>query len=169
MKRILLMVLLAVFVATPGLTGAAPMDLNDHTACSYCGMHRAKFAHSRMLIEYEGGSSVGTCSLHCAAIDLANKIDVTPKVIMVGDYNTHELINAEEAIWVLGGNKGGVMTGRAKWAFVDQAAADKFVAAEGGTVVSFEEAIKAAYEDMYHDTRMIREKRKKKRMKMMGK
>ncbi len=52
------------------------------------------------------------------------------------------------------------MTKRAKWAFAERAAADAFVKENGGTIVSFEDAVKAAYEDLYQDNRMIREKRK---------
>jgi hypothetical protein len=36
-----------------------------------------------------------------------------------------------------------------------------------GKIVSFEEAMKMAYEDMHEDTKAIRERRKLKRMKMM--
>jgi hypothetical protein len=39
------------------------------------------------------------------------------------------------------------------------------VQANGGTIVAFDDAIKAAYDDMYQDTRMIRENRKMKRLK----
>lgn len=163
MQHSLWLILLSVVVTFPALAAEAP-DLSEHAACSYCGMHRTKFAHSRMLIKYENGNSVGTCSLHCAAIDLANNIDASPEAIMVGEYATKKLLNAEEAVWVLGGKVGGVMTARAKWAFADKTAADQFVQENGGLVVNFETAIKAAYEDMYRDTKMIREKRKKKRM-----
>jgi hypothetical protein len=38
-----------------------------------------------------------------------------------------------------------------------------FVKENGGTVTTFDEAMKAAYEDMYQDTKMVREKRKMKR------
>jgi len=38
----------------------------------------------------------------------------------------------------------------------------------GGELQSFEQAMKAAFEDLYHDTKMIREKRKMKRMKEHG-
>ena len=92
-----------------------------------------------------------------------------PKAILVGDYNTKELVDGEKASWVLGGSVKGVMTGRAKWAFTDRAAAERFIADHGGEMVDFEAAINAAYEDMYKDTRMIRKKRqemKKMNMKM---
>ena len=57
---------------------------------------------------------------------------------------------------------------RAKWAFADRAAAEAFAkeAGAGAAVVGFEEAMKAAYEDMYQDTKMIREKRKMKKQMM---
>jgi copper chaperone NosL len=67
----------------------------------------------------------------------------------------------------VGGNTPGVMSKRAKWAFEKQADAEAFIKANGGTPASFEEAVKLAYEDMYQDTKMIREKRKMKRMQQM--
>ena len=126
----------------------------------------SKFAHSRVYIEYDDGSTFGACSLHCAAIDMAVNIDKGPKRIQVGDYNSKVLIDAENAFWVVGGKKMGVMTKRAKWAFGDGKDAAKFIEQHGGSPVAFEQAMKAAYEDMYKDTKMIREKRKMKRMRM---
>jgi hypothetical protein len=130
-------------------------------------MDREKFSHSRMHIDYEDGTTVGTCSLHCAAVDLALTIDKTPKVILVGDYSSKKLIDAEKAVWVIGGDKPGVMTKQAKWAFESKADAEAFVKEHGGAIVSFDEAIKTAYEDMYQDTKMIREKRKMKKKESM--
>jgi hypothetical protein len=127
-------------------------------------MDRKTFAHSRMLLVYEDGSQLGSCSLHCVAVDLALNIDKTPKTIQVADFNTKSLIDAQEAVWVLGGAKPGVMSKRAKWAFEKKEDADAFIKANGGALVDFETAIKAAYEDMYSDTKMIRERRKAKRM-----
>jgi nitrous oxide reductase accessory protein NosL len=119
-----------------------------------------------MLIVYDDGTEVGACSLHCAAIDLAINIDKSPKTIYVGDFNTKKLIDAEQAFWVIGGNKPGVMTKRAKWAFEKKADAEAFIAKEGGTIANLDQAIKASYEDIYTDTRMIRERRKMKRQQM---
>ena len=140
-------------------------DTQRHASCKYCGMDRQKFAHSRMLIQYDDGTELGTCSIHCAAVDLALNIDKTPKTLMVADYNTRQLINAETAVWVIGGNKMGVMTKTAKWAFADRAPAEKFVQENGGSIAAFDDVMKASYESMYSDTKMIREKRKIKKMK----
>ena len=148
-----------------GSTGFAQDDIDRHRSCSYCGMDRAKFAHSRVLIEYDDGTQMGACSIHCAAVDMAVNIDKTPVSIQVGDFNTKELIDAEPAVWVIGGDRMGVMTKRAKWSFADKAGAEAFIKEHGGQLADFETAAKASYEDMYHDTRMIREKRKMMRMK----
>lgn len=121
-----------------------------------------------MLIQYDDGSTVGTCSIHCTAIDLAQKINATPASIKVGDYDAKKLIDAETAIWVLGGDRNGVMSSRAKWAFNNNETAAEFTATHGGDIITFDEAIKAAYEDMYNDTKNIRKKRQNKKMKMMN-
>jgi hypothetical protein len=139
-------------------------DVKQIPECTYCGMDRGKFAHSRILIEYDDGSVEGMCSIHCAAIDLAIHIDKNPKAIQVGDYLTKKLNDGEKAFWVIGGNKVGVMTKRAKWAFEKKEDAEKFVKENGGKLSTFDEAMKAAYEDMYADTKMIRERRKMRKM-----
>ena len=141
-------------------------DQIAHVACSYCGMDRTKFAQSRMLVEYEDGGEVGTCSIHCMALEFANAIDRMPKRLLVGDFNSRELIDAEKAVWVLGGDKRGVMTSRAKWAFSEQSAAKAFIAEHGGVITGFDQAMKASYEDMYQDTQRIRKMRAMKKMKM---
>lgn len=140
-------------------------DIKEFQSCRYCGMDREKFAHSRMQVEYDDGSKIATCSIHCLAVDLANNLDKTPKGISVGDYTTKELIDAEKATWVIGGDKQGVMSARAKWAFAKKADAEHFIKEHGGKLAKFEEVMKASYEDMYKDTKMIREKRKMKKMK----
>jgi copper chaperone NosL len=144
-------------------------DIQKHAACSYCGMDRQKFASSRMLITYEDGSTVGTCSIHCAAVDLAINIDKTPRTLQVADYGTKALVDAETAAWVIIQGKPGVMTRNAKWAFEKKEDAEKFAAAGGGKVTGFEEAMNGSYQDMYADTKMIRDRRKMMKMKMNAK
>lgn len=146
---------------------AATEDIGKFATCKYCGMDREKFAHSRMVIQYEDGSDAGFCSLHCAAVELAMNIDKSPTLIQVGDFGSKSLIDAEKASWVLGGKKQGVMTRVAKWAFEKKSDAELFISQNGGELSSFETAIKAAYGDMYEDTRMIRERRKMKKIKPM--
>lgn len=164
MKRLLSLILICLTLGVAFAFAADKVESPD--SCKYCGMDRAKFAHSRMVVDYDDGTSAGTCSIHCLAVELANNIDRGPKSIKVGDYGTKALIDAETATWVIGGDKQGVMTSRAKWAFAKKAEAEAFSSANKGTIATFDEAIKGAYEDMYKDTKMIRERRKLKRMKI---
>lgn len=152
----------------PASTAPAAKDPEGIAACKYCGMDRGKFASSRMLVEYEDGSSLGTCSIHCMAVEMVNSIDRTPVAIKVGDFGSGKLIDAEAAFWVVGGTKPGVMSSRAKWAFEKKSDAETFVAANGGVLASFDDAVKAAYEDMYKDIKQIRDRRKMKRMQQTG-
>ena len=158
MKRAGIVLLMVLFAVTLTVFAQGD-DIKQHPSCKYCGMDREKFGHSRMLIEYDDGTSVGTCSIHCTAVEMAMTIDKTPKAIMVGDMATRQLVDAEKAAWVVGGNKPGVMTSRSKWAFEKKDDAEKFIKENGGAISSFDEAIRLAYEDMYQDTKMIRERR----------
>ena len=152
------------FFTTAVVLAQVQNDIQRNPSCKYCGMDRGMFAHSRMLIEYDDATTVGTCSIHCVAVDLALNIDRTPKTITVGDYNTKNLIDVDKGFWVIGGNKPGVMTKRAKWAFEKKEDAEKFIKENGGGIATFDEAMKASYEDMYQDTKMIRDRRKMRRM-----
>jgi copper chaperone NosL len=162
MKKGLLFIVASLVLSIAGFAFAHE-DVKSVPACKYCGMDREKFAHSRTLVTYDDGTQFGACSIHCMAVDLAVNIDKTSTKIEVGDYNSKELIDAEKAFWVIGGSKPGVMSKQAKWAFAKKEEADAFIKENGGTPATFEEAMKAAYEGMYADTKMIREKRKMKK------
>lgn len=151
---------LAAALALTPLPSLAQEDVKAAPSCTHCGMDREKFGFSRMVVEYEDGSKVGPCSIHCIAVELVTAIDRSPKAFWVGDLGTRKLLDAEQAVWVIGGAKPGVMSRRAKWAFETKAAAEAFVKEQGGTLATFEAALEAAYADMYQDNRMIREKRK---------
>jgi len=68
------------------------------------------------------------------------------KSLQVADYDSKKLIDAKKAFWVIGGNKPGVMTATPKWAFAAKVDADRFIATNGGKLVSFEEALALAAE-----------------------
>ena len=164
-KKGLFVLAMALFLfITMAVFAQAQEDIQKHPSCRYCGMNRQQFAHSRIFIEYDDALTVGTCSIHCAAVDLAINLDKTPKALQVGDYITKNLTDAERAFWVIGGSKMGVMTQRAKWAFEKKEDAEKFIKENGGESATFDVTMKAAYEDMYADTKRIRERRKMKKM-----
>jgi copper chaperone NosL len=157
-------ILCGFFIVAFLLTGFSALaqtaeDIKKHPNCTYCGMDREKFNYSRMLNSYNDDSEFGSCSIHCAAIDLAVSMGKSPKSILVADYNTKKLIDAEKATWVIGGKKPGVMTKVAKWAFEKPEDAMAFVKENEGKVAKFDDAMRSSYEDMYADTKMIRAKK----------
>jgi copper chaperone NosL len=127
---------------------AAEDDVAIHRECGYCGMDRKAYGYSRALVRYRDGAEVGTCSLHCAVIELDANPGREVAALLVADRDTHALVDAAAATWVLGGRRKGVMTQRPKWAFATRQAAEAFVEAEGGAVTGWEEALAAAREDL---------------------
>lgn len=143
MKKIWIALLLALSLVTVCLA-AEKVEAPD--SCKHCGMDRAKFAHSRMVVTYTDGSSTGTCSINCVVTDMKeSKKEITS--FQVGDYNTNKLIDAKTAVWVIGGSKKGVMTKTAKWAFAEKSDAAAFIKTNGGKPATFDEALKAAEKD----------------------
>lgn len=166
-KKLILLSLPLLLIALSGaLSGYAAQDddLQQFPVCTHCRMDRKQYASSRMRLSYNDGTEFAFCSIHCLAIDLVLNTDKIHKSIKVADYNTTMLIDAETASWVLGGVKIGVMTEMAKWAFKSREDAEDFIRQNGGTIVSFEQALEAAYHDMYTDSKVIRNKRQIKHM-----
>jgi hypothetical protein len=165
MKRLyipLASVLLILFFALPGL---AHEDTRTHQICGYCNMDREAFAYSRALVSYSDGTSVGTCSIHCVAIDLIEKRTKVPCRVLVGDYVSRKLIDATTAFWVIGGDKQGVMTEQAKWAFEQKADADMFIKEHGGKRATFYDALQAAYQGLFEDMKTTIDRMKERKAK----
>ncbi|HEU0264847.1 MAG TPA: nitrous oxide reductase accessory protein NosL [Geobacterales bacterium] len=142
MKKILLLLTLILLFTSPSAHATDPVE--GPKRCEQCGMDRTTFAQSRMLILYADGSTVGVCSLHCAAVELQESKEKPLSSLMVADYTTKELIDARKATWVVGGKKKGVMTAQAKWAFAKPEEAKRFMEENGGTLNTFDQALHAA-------------------------
>jgi len=147
MKR-LHFILTVLLILLPWGKAHAQSDIDQHRDCIHCGMDRKAFGYSRMLVEYEDGTSVGVCSLRCMVTELDANKSRKVKSILVADRNTRTLIDGEKAVWVLGGSKRGVMTMNPKWAFETKSAADVFIKEFGGTIVSWPEALAAARKEV---------------------
>ncbi len=150
-------VVIAIFVAllcwSVAVSVTAQSDIDEHRDCAYCGMDRKAYGYSRMLIQYADGTTAGICSLHCAVRELKENPGRAVKTILVADRDTRILIDAERAVWVMGGDKRGVMTERPKWAFQTRAAAGAFIGKYGGTIVSWKEALAAAQDEVARELR----------------
>jgi copper chaperone NosL len=142
MKRLLMSLAMGLLLMTSAAFAAEAIE--KPMSCEQCGMNREIFARSRMVVVYADGATAGTCSIHCAVADMKAHKGKKVKSLMVADYDTRKLIDAEKAVWVIGGSKSGVMTAEPKWAFAAQGAAEKFVKEFGGRVTTFGEALELA-------------------------
>ena len=143
-------------------------DIEKFAKCPYCGMDRAQYHHSRMLIVYSDDLPDGTCSLHCAAISLSLNIDREPKAIWVGDNASSlavkPLVDVDRANFLVGSQIKGVMSARSKVAYGSEDAAKAAMASQGGELVAFDAALLAAYTDMARDVAMVRKNREARRL-----
>lgn len=142
-----LLLVMMVFVGITALAGGTDNDIDSHRSCGYCGMDRKAYGFSRMLVQYEDGAVVGTCSLHCAVVELDANPGKTVKSLLVADRDSRALLEAEKAVWVMGGKKRGVMTELPTWAFQSKEGAEAFIKANGGKIVTWAEVLAAAREE----------------------
>jgi copper chaperone NosL len=150
---IVFVILAVVFFCMARAIVFAQDDINDHRSCVNCGMDRKAYGFSRMLIQYEDGSALGVCSLHCAVVELDANQGRKVKAFLVADRDSRTLINAEQANWVMGGGKRGVMTQQPKWAFQSKNGAEAFIKANGGRLATWAEALAAAREETAREHR----------------
>ncbi|MHB8835434.1 MAG: nitrous oxide reductase accessory protein NosL [Candidatus Methylomirabilia bacterium] len=134
--------LLSLLLVHPSASRAAAASENPK-ACDACGMDRTANAQSRMVIGFADGTSVGVCSVHCAAVELDMNKNKAVKSLLVADYATLELQDAKSAVWVVGGDIKSAMTQTPKWAFAKEEAAQAFIAAHGGELAPFDQVLKS--------------------------
>ena len=137
-------------------------DISLHRACSNCGMDRERFSSTRMVVEFNDGTVRAVCSLRCAADQIARYSGKTLKSIKVADFNGRQLIDAEKAFWVMGGERPGVMTMTGKWAFEKKGDAEAFMKSNGGNLATFKEAMSATRQEVAAAKKMTGEKGKMK-------
>jgi hypothetical protein len=135
--------LIMILASMAGTMVLAQSDIDDHRSCGICGMDRKAYGFSRMLVHYEEGTVVGTCSLHCAVVELDANPGRTVKSLLVADRDTRTLLEVEKAVWVMGGKKRGVMTELPSWAFQSKEGAQAFIKANGGNIATWAEVFAA--------------------------
>jgi copper chaperone NosL len=157
MRKVFLAFALVIFcgVSAANAYAGESEDIRLHKNCKVCGMSREMFSYSRVLVEYSNGTISGTCSIRCAAVDLAQNMGRAPESIQAGDFNSRKLIDANKAYWVVGGKKEGTMATRGKWAFGKKDEAESFIAKNGGVPGTFHDALKASFEDLYSDLKLF--------------
>ena len=108
--------------------------------CPGCGMNLVKFYKTSHALEQADGTIHQYCSLHCLVE--ANAGALTGAQVV--DTTTLAFIKADGAVYVVGSDKPGTMTMTSKYAFGTRPAAEEFAAANGGQVMTFDEAVAIA-------------------------
>jgi len=147
-KRAIVLLLPLLIFLLAGHAGQAADDIDEHRSCVHCGMDRKAYGFSRMMVYYTNGTATGVCSLRCTVVELDANTNRTVKAIFAADRTERTLIDAEKAVWVMGGAKRGVMTDRPKWAFATRASAEAFIERYDGAIITWNEALAAAREDL---------------------
>ncbi|GAB4488130.1 MAG: hypothetical protein OHK006_18120 [Thermodesulfovibrionales bacterium] len=138
-------VLLRCVLLTAAIASAATaIAALTSSPCSVCRTQKEE-----VLLKYHDGTSGSFCSLRCAFGSIAAHRGKAVVGIMMREHAGETMIDAEKAVWVLGGSKQGVMSIRGKWAFEKKKDAEKFIRRFGGAVTGFPEALQAAFEDMW--------------------
>ena len=156
-------------VALPQDADPLHNEMTKYPSCTYCGMDRNKYPHSRHLVHYDDNAVDPTCSIHCAAVSLSLHLDRGPKAIYAADFGAtvapKPLVNVDVATYLIGSTLPGTMTARSKMAFASLDAAGVAKTTNGGALATFDDALAAAYADTAKDTKAIRRRRAERRAK----
>ena len=123
--------------------------------CPECGMTLPMFYKTNHAATVDGKVKQ-YCSIHCIVEDTQKGSKLTD--IKVVDVTSLKFIAADKASYVVGSTKKGTMTMVSKYAFANKADAEAFAKANGGKVVDYSGAYKAAESDFAKDSKMVAKK-----------
>jgi nitrous oxide reductase accessory protein NosL len=123
--------------------------------CPECGMTLPMFYKTNHAATVDGKVKQ-YCSIHCVVEDTQKGSKLAD--IKVVDVTTLKFIAVEKATYVVGSAKKGTMTMVSKYAFANKADAEAFAKANGGKVVDYNGAYKAAESDFAKDSKMVAKK-----------
>lgn len=140
MRKIPLHILFLV-LATLLLPRIIVYSAESRADCYFCGMWIDQNLHTRHVVTAYDGSQIVFCSLACTVKFLkTHQNDV--KRIQVADYLSTELVDANEAVYLVDSDAPPIMSYTSFIAFRDNKVSEKFQNVHGGTIMSFVEAQK---------------------------
>ncbi len=113
---------------------------NAEEKCSLCGMNLAGNENTAFVVEKTSGETVTYCCAHCGLWVMAKEADAV-KSAKTRDFIGGEWINAKEAVYLF--NSKAVPACAPSWiAFAKKKDAEKFRKGFGGTVMTYDRAVK---------------------------
>ena len=149
-----------------GLLLVFSVRAEEQRYCPLCSMNLKMYWKTHHRLTFSDGTRTGYCSIHCASEvyeQRATEIDRWE----VTDYDTQKLVDARKAHFLIGSDLPGTMTPVSKLAFASLDTAKKYQKKHGGTLGSFDDALKHALEGRGEDMALIKERAAK--MSAMGK
>lgn len=166
MRKRSLLTIMALSLSLCLFVGAqAGAQAEEQKYCPLCSMNLKMFWRTNHWLTFSDGTRTGYCSLHCAALvykQRAPEIDCWEVV----DYQTKTLIDAHTAHFLIGSDLSGTMTAVSKLAFASLDVARNYQKDHGGTIGTFDDALKRTLEGLGEDMAMIKKKMAK--MSAMG-
>ncbi len=108
--------------------------------CRLCGMWIDQYMHTRHVLTAANGTQVSFCSFTCASKYLIRH-KAEAKQLQAADYLTAELVDAEDAFYLLGSDAPPVMSYNSIIAFASIEAAESFQKLHGGKIMTFAEVL----------------------------
>ncbi len=155
-----------ILVGVVGLASLVMVNAGDQKWCPLCSMNLKMFWKTNHWLTFADGKEVGYCSIHCASI-VHKKKGREIKGWKAVDYDSKKLIDARKAFFLIGSDLPGTMTATSKLAFASREVAERYQKKHGGSVGTFEDALKRAVADLGPDKSMLTKKVAK--ISLMGK
>jgi nitrous oxide reductase accessory protein NosL len=149
-----------------GLLLVFSVRAEEQTYCPLCSMNLKMYLKTHHRLTFSDGTGTGYCSIHCAS-EVYEQRATEIERWEVTDYDTEKLVDARKAHFLIGSDLPGTMTPVSKLAFASVDTAKKYQEKHGGTLGSFEDALKHALEGRGEDMALIKERAAK--MSAMGK
>jgi mono/diheme cytochrome c family protein len=158
--------ILCIFILVSTLFLFASVHAEEQKYCPLCSMNLKMFWKTSHWLTFSNGIRTGYCSIHCAS-KVYQKRATDIDRWEVADYSTKKIINAHNAYFLIGSDLPGTMTPVSKLAFYSPDVAKTYQKEHGGSIGSFDDALKNAIEGRGEDMAMI--KKKVAKMSAMGK
>ena len=129
--------------------------------CPVCGMNLKMFYKTSHGVYTDDGDNRQYCSIRCLIQDSEHTNGHVTKTVVV-DADDGNLIDVNNAYYVIGSKIMGTMTKTSKFAFSEMSEAEKFQSAYGGEIGRFADAKASAEKTMDRDVSMTDKKRKTK-------
>jgi len=108
--------------------------------CRLCGMWIDQYMHTRHVLTQADGTKISFCSFTCA-VKYMKMHEGEVKQLQVADYLSTELVDVENAFYLLGSDAPPVMRNTSIITFASKKTVESFQKLHGGKIMAFDEVL----------------------------